>query len=553
MAEIAHGEINIGLRDEATPELRRVEAEYKAAMARIDRMEASAKVTADLKELDTKLAEAKDHVRELEGRRATVTIKADKQQLDADLKEARAEVKRLDGEKATIQIDTRGAEKALASIEAVRKAEAARAAAEERYARQRQRIANDEERNRSAAEKAAYRANEIARKADLDAARQAQRVSALRNNFVRLTDEIENVDKAMKKGFQGRETQIKMQIDRKHLVASLEATKAELSYLGGHPPVGIKIDTDRSDAGRLRNWINSLKGSLTGLAEKAGSIGHVRLNLGPFSGTIRTMALAVAGLAPIITSLVGSATALVGVLGTGLAGAAAVAGGTFAGLALNLGGVIGAVKPAISDFKLAEKATVAYKTAVDKYGASSKQAKTAQAQMNSVLRNVDPTARQAAKGWANLSTEWHKLTGPAAKKAVGDVLIGGVKTLNTLMPTLAHNTNQTFGILDTHITGIEKSLRSAGAVKVFDSLGKSANAVPRSALSGSSISVRPSATSQRRPRACSLARPAAASTSGPPDIDKATQPGAKLDGTIQRIGNHATDLIHFFGALGRCS
>jgi chromosome segregation ATPase len=97
------------------------------------------RIKAKTEEFDTKLAEAKDKVAQLEGERATVTVKADKKQLDADLKEARAEVKRLDGEKATIQIDTRGAEKALAQIEAVKRAEAARAAAEERYARQRQR------------------------------------------------------------------------------------------------------------------------------------------------------------------------------------------------------------------------------------------------------------------------------------------------------------------------------------------------------------------------------------------------------------------------------
>lgn len=551
MAEIAHGEINIGLRDDATPELRRVEAEYRATMARIDRMEASAKVTANTENLDRQLKEARDRVRQLEGERATVTIKADKKALDAEIKKAKAQVKELDGKKATIQIETRGAETALAQVEAVRKAEAARAAAEERYARQRQRIAGEEERNRQTAEKAAYRANEIARKADLDAARQEQRVSALRNQYVRLTDEIENVDKSMKKGFHGRESQIKLAIDRKHLVASLEAAKAELKYLGGHPPVGIKIDTDRSDAGRLRNWINSLKGSLTGLAEKAGSIGHVRLNLGPFSGTIRTMALAVSGLAPILTSLLGSATALAGVLGTGLTGAAAVAGGTFAGLALNLGGVVGALHPAIADFKLAEKATTAYKTAVDKYGASSKQAKTAQAQMNSVLKQVDPAARQAAKQVANTSAAWHKLTGPAAKKALGDVLLGGVKTLNTLMPTLAHNTNQTFSILDSHITGIEKALRTPGAVRIFDSLGRSANNFLGPALSG--LQHLGAAFGHIAEAAARLFAGKAGSgfDKWAADIDKATQPGAKLDGTIQRLGNHATDLLHFFGALGR--
>jgi DNA repair exonuclease SbcCD ATPase subunit len=129
--EIAHGEINIGLDDKATPELRRIEAEYKASMARIDRMEASAKIKADTSEIERKLKEARDRVRQLEGERATVTVKAEKKQLDAALNEARAAVKRLDGKKATIEIETRGAEVALAKIEALTKAEAARAKADE--------------------------------------------------------------------------------------------------------------------------------------------------------------------------------------------------------------------------------------------------------------------------------------------------------------------------------------------------------------------------------------------------------------------------------------
>lgn len=532
MAEVAHGEVNIEARDQATAEMHRIEAEYKAAMARIDRMEASAKVTADTREIDTKLARARDDVRRLEGERATVTIKAEKKALDAALKEARAEVKRLDGEKATIQIETRGTEKTLAAIEAVKRAEASRAAAEERYARQRG--------------AASRNAGVLARKAELDTARERVEVDRLTAKWIAQSKVVERLAR-QRPPILGREARAEFDHFQQEARNKLNLIEAGLRNLGHKaPPLHMRVD----DSWRARAKF-AIQDFVNNAQQKFSQIGKVRLNLGPFSGTLRTMAVATATLAPILTSLLGSATALVGVLGTGLAGATAVAAGGFAGMALNLGGVIGAIRPAITGFKLAQQATTNYHKAVDKYGAGSKQAKTAQQQMNSVLSQVDPNARKAAKGLANTSAEWHKLTGPAAKKAVGDVLVGGIKTLNALMPTLAHNTNQTLGILDTKLTGIQGKLRSPGAIRIFDSLGKSANTFLGPALDG--LTHLGAAFGHVAESAARIfAGPAGSGFSKwAANIDKATQPGAKLDATIKRLGTHAADLLHFFAALGR--
>src|SRR4051794_41074812 len=117
MTEIAHGEVRISAEDHAVAELRRVEAEYRATMARIDHMDAEAKIGANTKELDVKLKEARDKVRMLKGERAEVELKADKKRLDAAIKEAEAEVRRLDGKKATVEIRTRGEREALANLD----------------------------------------------------------------------------------------------------------------------------------------------------------------------------------------------------------------------------------------------------------------------------------------------------------------------------------------------------------------------------------------------------------------------------------------------------
>src|SRR5205823_5138027 len=113
-----------------------------------------------------------------------------------------------------------------------------------------------------------------------------------------------------------------------------------------------------------------------------------------------------------------------------------------AGLALNFGGLLGALKPSITDFKLAEAATKGYTKAVMQYGAHSKQAETAQKKMNETLKHVDPLAAAAARGLAKASAEWQRLTRPVRADFLGTVR-QAFKSLDALMPTLARNTNQT--------------------------------------------------------------------------------------------------------------
>lgn len=548
MTEIAHGEINIDLNDAgALAGLRRVEAEYEAAMARIDRMEAEASVGADISQLEADLRRAKDQVRILEGQRATVEIDGDADELNKAIAAARAEVRRLDGEKATIEIETRGSRQAIADIEKVRAAEASRAAAEDRYARQRQRIAQQEERNRALAERAAMRESEIRRRADLDAAKEREQVEKLTQQWVRYSKEVEK--SRTRRTPLGAEARAEAQAAERFARARLERVEQELRHFGADvPPAHMRVDVDE-------RWLRRTRFRLTQFAanvgDKLSNIGHVRLNVGPISGTLRTITIAAGILSPILTSLLGSATALVGVLGTGLTGASAIAAGTFTGLALNLGGVAGAIHPILTDFKLAKQVTDAYSKAVDKYGASSKQAKTAQEQMNHVLKAVDPNAAAAAKGITQVADRWHKLTGDAASKAFGDVLTQGLKTANALLPTLARNTNQTFDILDTKLSGFAKGLRSADAVNVFDSLGKSANKFLGPALDG--VGHLAAAFGHVAEAAARLfsGRAGQGFNNWARSLDRATQPGAKLDATIQRLGDHAADLLHFFASLGR--
>jgi hypothetical protein len=547
MTEIAKGDINISLNDgDALAGLDRVEAEFKAKMAAISRMEAKAKIDADAARFDEAIDRVKARIVSLKAERAEVVVQANKDDLDRKITAAELAITRLNARKAEVKIEVQGEAKALAAEAAIAKAEADRQKAYDGYARARAQVQSADARAAKDAEKAAYLESTAATRAELAAAKQQARIASLRREYANLADKIEET--ASKPAPFGKEAKIKVGLDEAFLRTRLEAVKAELNALGGHPPVDIKIDTDE---GFLQRAKLKLLGFFNDIQSKAANIGNIRINAGPISGTVRTLGAAVAALSPIITSLGGGIVSLVGVMGTGLVGAATVASGVITGLGLNFAGVFGALKPAIADFSAAREATKAYTTAVQKYGASSKEAKTAQQEMNSTLKSVSPQARDAAIGLHVMSNEWAHLTESTAKHDFGKVLASGVKTVSDLMPGLARNTNDTMNIVSSRIDSVLSRLRSPAGIKIFDSLGASANKFLAPALSG---------LEHLGAAFIHVGDAGARIFAGPAgngfnkwasDIDKATQPGAKLDGEITRIGGHAEDLVHFFGSLGK--
>lgn len=547
MTEVAKGDINISLNDgDALAGLDRVEAEFQAKMAAISRMEAKAKIDAETARFDEAIDRVKAKIDSLKTERAEVVVKANKDDLDRKIAAAELSLTRLNGRKAEVKIEVQGAQKALAAEAAIAKAEADRQKAYDSYSRRRAQVQAAEARASKDAEKAAYLESTAASRAELSAAKQQQRIAQLRKEYATLTDQIEKVS-TQRTPF-GKEAKVKVGLNEDFLRSRMEAVKAELNAIGGHPPVHVKIDTDE---GFLQRTKIKILGFLNDIGNKADNIGNIRINAGPISGTVRTLAAAAAALSPVLTSLGGGLVSLVGVLGTGFVGAASVASGVISGLALNFGGMFAALKPAIADFTAAEAATKAYSTAVQKYGKDSKQAKTAQEQMNSTLKSVSPQARDAAIGLHLMSAEWAHLTGSTAKRDFGSVLSHGIETAAKLMPGLAHNTDSTMNIVSSRLDNVLAKMRTPSGVKIFDSLGASANKFLGPALAGlehlGSAFVHVGEAGARifaGPAGNGFRRWAS-------DIDKATQPGAKLDSEIARIGGHASDLLHLFSSVGK--
>lgn len=558
MTEIAHGDINIDLnQQEALAGLARIEGEFDATMAHIDSSSAHAEIGVKSDRFDAEIDKAKAKLDAISRSEAKVELKAKSDQVDAaidrvkarlaELNRAKAESKvkaniaQFDAEieKVNIALDRLNARKADVRVE-VREGTRAIDQADKlaKFAERRDTVLRD-------TEKAAANLANSEQRSSLNLAQQEVRIISLKKHYADLTDQAE---KLAKQTAYGREAKIKLKLADDKIKAEMEKDKAELELLGEIPPVHIKIDTDGSLIEKTKvkfmDFINKVRGGLDGL-------GNTRVNLGPISASLKGLLLGGAALAPILTSVGGSIVALAGSITTSLAGAAAVGGGLFLGLASDISGVVLAVKPAIQGFAMAQAATKTYTEAVAKYGDGSKQAKKAQEEMNNVLKSVPASSREAAVGLNAMRSEWHDLTASTAQNDFGAVLKNAVVTAHALLPGFAANTNQTMDVIRSHIDSAFSHLRQPQEIHAFDRLGADANKFLGPALSG---------LERFGAGILHIGEAAAHVFAGPTgaaiarwgkEFDQATQPGDKLDGTIKRLGNDAADLIHFFAAFGR--
>jgi hypothetical protein len=558
MTTIAHGDININLnQEEAMAGLARIEGEFDATMAHIshshahaeigvnsdkfdtqvdkakakldeiDRTEARATLTAKMDAVDNAFARTKAKMADLSRQKAEPHIGLNMRQLDADIAKTELALKRLSAQKAYVNVEVREGKQALDYMDRQAKLSERRSA-----------ILRD-------TEKAAQNLLDTERRAGLETANHELRVINLKKRYADLTDQAE---KFTKQTAYGREAKVKLSLASGKVFAEMEKTKAELEVLGEIPPVHVKVDTDGSFLQKaklgLTDFLNKARGGLEGL-------GSTRINLGPISASLRGMILGASALAPIITSLGGSIVSLAGVLTTGLAGAASVAGGLMLGLATNFLGVFTATKNMRGGITEATAAMDKLEKAENLHGKGSKQAVKAQEELNTVLQNVSPAAGKAAHAIMSVKKEWSGLTEHHAEKDFGAILAHGLGALHTLLPGLAANTNKTMDILQGHLDSVFAHLSQPKEVHAFDRLGQDANKFLGPALGG---------LERFGAGFLHIGEAAAHIFAGPAgnaikrwgqQFEQATQPGAKLDAEITRIGNHAKDVFAFFGAFGR--
>lgn len=402
---IAEGEVRVGIDVSAAEAgLKRLEADFHRSMGAIDRSRAEAHAGVNVTELDRKLAEAKRKLLELDKANANPDADLDTTKFEAERKKLQAEIKELNQQKIEINVDSRQLRDAnkQAAINAKRQAE----------------MAKQSERLTRATEKAAQ-----ARRKESDAlVRNSADVDRLRAKYNSLANEEQKL--AQKTGRPGGIFHTEAErLNLQKLRSEMALTEHRIKSMGG--TIQDIVPDLENNGSTLRNWGQSLS--------------HVRLQMGFFSGTLRQVAIGFVALGPLITGLLGSMASLVGVAGTGLAGALSVAGAAAGGFALSAAGIAFVLKPAITDFKEATAASSAYHKAVLKYGKGSEQARDAQTKLNQVLKGVSPVAREAVKGFDQIKSKWANLT-KGTKVPIFDAIGSSIKSVQALLPSFAKQT-----------------------------------------------------------------------------------------------------------------
>jgi hypothetical protein len=477
---IATGEIKIDLDDrEAIAGLRKLDAEFDRTMSKIEREHATATVEADIAPLEDSIANAKRELKILAAQSVDVEIDGDDSPLKTKIKEVRAEIKALEAKKAVIEIEVKGEEKVRKVEQAIQDAQQRRIKAvqdaEQRASKENLRRVNQEARVRSSLHQQQLRemrsAETEARRIDKEREGRALRIAQLQKQYAQAVKNVER--QQLRRTPLGREAKIEVQLDRNLAKTKMEALKAELNAIGGHPPVGIEVDVDRHD--RAKQAIVGLVDKLASLPEAFGS---TRLALGPVSASVRTFAVLLASLGPLILSLVGALGALVAVAGSAVAGLGALAIGFTGGLIPAIAGVALVLKPVIGRLQDVNKAQGAYNDAVDKYGKGSKQALAAHHKMSILLGHVDESTIKAFESAGKLGSRWRELTKPStavAFKVIGEAL----KTASRDLPTFASGTNKVFASLGSGLTTLLRGLRTGEARKIIgEMMGNLAKAIP---------------------------------------------------------------------------
>lgn len=182
------------------------------------------------------------------------------------------------------------------------------------------------------------------------------------------------------------------------------------------------------------------------------------VRLGPFSATIKGIASAFTMLGPLVYSVGLTLISFIGIVG----GAAVALGGlgvaAIGGFGQAFVGMRYAMKPAIDDFKVLTQTGDAYSKAVLKYGEGSKQAATAQAQMNHALKSASPLARQATTDFTASKIAFGKMTAPT-RQAAGQMLGDTMKTVRQMAPRFARNTNLASGGLQRGVSSTLGKIR----------------------------------------------------------------------------------------------
>jgi hypothetical protein len=566
MAErIASGEIDINVNDEkALADLRRIDAEFDRAMSRMDGKKAEADIRVNLKELKADLDKAAAELKKFDAN-ADKNAKANAKSRVAELKQqVKGQQELLDKQReanrtadARVKIEqelekrTRARTKVMedASRRELANAKQTMRAKTQAMALQEREIANVNRYRRQLAE-AAVTLDKLAkarRKAtdekielaiDMNIAETEAKMVALKQTLQRLGSPLD-IDVNIRPGH--------------HAGQQIRDAFNNRGILGAAESAGLQIGDSVMRGMRKRMSKQSLANTFQGVGQKLGSVfGNISTataRIGPFTATIRQIGLALAVLGPTILDVIGALGSLVSVAGAALAGVGALTAGFVGGLVPTMIGFLGVIKPMVTQFKQAKKASDAYNKAVLEHGKGSAEAAKKEKILQSVLKGTDQSTVEAFKSMQKLSSQWLKLTAPA--RAAGMNVIGdAINFASHNMDWFAKRTNTAFKTATDGVRGWIKGLGSAEGRNILGNLMGNFNKMLGPVLHGlGQIGVW-------------FGRIASAASNFLPAIGQgfdtwaskladSVKDGAKLQATLTRLMGAAKSVGQFFMAAGR--
>lgn len=514
MTNVARGEVDIALRQGSTlAEVQRVVEGVKSQIASLSNTKAEIPITAETRGVIKGVAEAKALLDQLEKRKVELEAKLDTKDVERGVNRTEAYLNKLKDNKALAGLNTQVSElkRGLDDVNTSMST-------------------NDRIKTLTARSHA---------KEAVEVANLAKRYKDLSNELEKSTFREHGLGK-------NRNVNIEAGIDDRATRAQMDKLILELRAKG-RDDIIIHMKTADKDTNLIKRTISAISNRIGDLGEKA----NVNVNFGPFSGQISHLAAVAAAASPILTSLGGALVSLVGVAGAGALGAGAIGGGLFTGLAVNLIGVTGALKTVKNEYDQASKAQTHFEETVAKYGAGSKRANMAYAQLQSILQSINPASAEAAVGLQKLKVEWKELTFPTVRTDISKIFSGATKTGTLLAPGLAENTNKTLDLITAHVDSVFRHMREGPEAKAFVGLGASANKFLGPALGG---------LEKFGFGILHVFESAAKIFAGPlgsgifqigKDFQEATKPGKELDATIKHLGEDAKLVYNFFKELGR--
>jgi hypothetical protein len=396
---IATGEVGVNLNDRALLSgLKGAEAQVKNTMDSISRQRATAEVNVETRKVEQKIRETRALLEAYGREKATATADVDAKRAEATIGLINRQLDALNKRRIQLRSDAsdlRAANQLLATTRA-RRVESDKLALAES-------------------------------KRPVQIAQETAEVARLQAAYGRLQQTVADLNRS-----RGNREQVRLDTGR--ALAEMELLRARLDALGARP-IGVRVKIDRS-------LYEAVTGS-ENLGQSLGRLGRAPVRLGPFTTSVRALALGLTTLGPLLVSSAGGLLSIGSVLGSSVVGASALGVGALGGFGQAAFGVTAILKPMFAQVRQVTRAQTAYNDAVARYGEGSDRAQRRAAELTSVLAHVSPTARRAYRDLNAVRDTWSRLTSPA-QSTFDKSFAATMKTFRALVPQFAKDSLSAF-------------------------------------------------------------------------------------------------------------